>query len=309
MLAPLIKQAREACEEALREPALRSVERGLEQNHVNLGQLLVLVQGVSELASTQRELEALKMRLIESTRDLDETAVARYALIQAARLSLDKLHNAPLYRTVQALICKKIHLFANPDDGWLPQFRIGSASFIAMCKIATLRRFPAGQLDWEVSGLPRSWILRVRPKNLPRLLQYVTTRFGGFGPAFFSHVALHKSDSLLLMEREMGRSYYRMAKCLEIQPSIRGFLTSSWFYSEETFRVSPHLNWLTRVFQENGGIVLDMGPAPLDSGVFTRSPERRTLYESGQFKPTNALVLWGRNEMIKWSSNHPEFGD
>lgn len=309
MLDQLIKQAGEACQEALRQPALRKVEQDFQRNHVDLRQLLLFVQGVSEPGSTQRELEELKNRLTESGQDVDDYALERYALIQAARVSLDKLPEAPLCQTVQALICKKIQLFANPDDGWLPQFRIGSASFVAMCKIATLRRFPAGQLDWEISGLPRSWIFKVSPKNLPRLVQYVATKFGGFGPAFFAHVTLHRKDSLLLREREITKSYYRMAKCLEIQPDIKGFLTSSWFYAEETFRVSPHLNWLTKVFRENGGMVVDMGPAPPDSGVFTRSPERKSLYESGEFRPTNALVLWGRNEMIKWSSSHPEFGE
>ena len=309
MLASSIKQARETCEEALLQPALRNVERAANQNHVTLRYLQTLVESVNEQALTQQPLMKLSAKLLGVTCGAGETAFTRFLLIQGALVSLDRLAKLPLPSTVKVLTCKKIQLFANPEEGWLSQFRIGSAGFVAMCKIATLRRFPAGQLDWEISGLPRSWLLKVHLKNLPQLVRYVATKFGSFGPAFFSHVALHKKNSLLLTEREVYRSYYRMAQCLEIQPNIKGFLTSSWLYSEETLRVSPHLAWLSAIFRENGAIIMNMGPAPHDSGVFTRSPERKALYDAGLFKPTNALVLWGRSEMIKWSSKHPEFGE
>lgn len=309
MFNQLIKETRGECERALLQPDLRKVKHALEQNEVSPAQLVTLVREISEPEATLKHFRELKNRLLQSLPDLDEIALERYALIHGALVSLDKLIEAPICYSVQALICKKFQWFANLDDGWRPQFRVGCSSFAAMCKMVTMRRFPAGQLDWEISGLPRSWIFKVGPRDLPRLLHYVMRRLGGFAPAFFAHVTLHKKDSLFFLEREINRSYHRMAKCLELQPSIRGFLTSSWFYSRETFRVSPHLAWLTKVFLENDGLVVDTGPAELDSGVFTRSPERKRLYESGQFKPTNALVVWGRNEMIKWASNHPEFGE
>jgi hypothetical protein len=96
---------------------------------------------------------------------------------------------------------------------------------------------------------------------------------------------------------------------MKLQPAIKGFFTTAWFYSPDLFEVSRHLSWLNKVFSENGGLVVKLGLAPLDSGVFARSPERRKAYEEGRFKPTLGLVLWPRTQMIRWADEHPELED
>jgi hypothetical protein len=97
-----------------------------------------------------------------------------------------------------------------------------------------------------------------------------------------------------------------MAKALALQPQVKGFGACSWFRSPGTHRVSPHLAWLSRVFVENGGLVLEAGPDDPNGGVLHRSATRRQLYERGEFKPTKGLVLWPRDAMIAWAAAHPE---
>jgi hypothetical protein len=111
------------------------------------------------------------------------------------------------------------------------------------------------------------------------------------------------------LEKEANQSYYRLAKALAMQPSIKGIIAASWFHSPETFRVSPHLAWLNDVFAENGAFLTTLGPAGPNSGFLTGSIARRKLYQKGEFKPTIGLVLWARNDAIAWAAAHPEFGE
>jgi hypothetical protein len=100
-----------------------------------------------------------------------------------------------------------------------------------------------------------------------------------------------------------------MARSLEMQPRVHGFLTSSWFHSPATHAITPHLAWLNEVPLRNGAIVATMGPADPECGVLNRSPERRQAYEQGRFKPTLGLVVWPRDAMIDWANRHPEFDE
>src|SRR5215469_13716324 len=97
-----------------------------------------------------------------------------------------------------------------------------------------------------------------------------------------------------------------MAKSMELQPEILGYVTNSWFHSPATFKASPHLEWLNSVFMENGGLVVDMGAESSDSGVFAGNGHRRELWERGEFEPRSAMVIWPRREMLNWAARHPE---
>jgi hypothetical protein len=145
----------------------------------------------------------------------------------------------------------------------------------------------------------------VSPRNIPGTLSFVLLRMKGFGPVFFSHLNWRRPE-VALSELEANRSYYRMAKALELQPHIKGFGACSWFRSPGTHRVSPHLTWLSRVFLENGGLVVEAGPDDPNGGVLYRSTTRRRLFEHGEFRPTKGLAMWPREAMIAWAAAHPE---
>ena len=92
------------------------------------------------------------------------------------------------------------------------------------------------------------------------------------------------------------------------QPEIRGLITASWLHSPDTLAVSPHLAWLNTVFLENGGHVLPLGPADLDSGVLHRSPERQQAYEAGRSsRPKRSSS--GRARRCWPGPTHGELGD
>jgi hypothetical protein len=214
------------------------------------------------------------------------------------------LNKLPVDERVKDLFCQNFKMYAaakTPEP-----FDVARASFVAMGRIATLSRFPAGQLDWEVSGIPRSWILKIPWAKLPGFVAAVMFELRGFAPAFFSHLNPNRRNQAILLERESLRSYHRMARSMEYQPEVKGFVTASWLHSPDTFAISPHLEWLNDVFLTHGGYVFPLGPADPGSGVLHRSPERQRAYDAGTFKPTQALIVWPRQAMLAWAAGRED---
>ncbi len=263
---------------------------------------LAQVGSLTEQPDTHGALAALKTSMTAAGVDLGDGAFEGFLLTWAAARSLDRLDDMPLAPQVKLLCRQSFARFADPQR----RYDLADNSFVAYCKLASLRRFPAGQFDWEPSGLPRSWVPRIRPlSTLYATMKLVTFGMHGFGPTFFVHMGTGGRNYALL-EHEANRSYYRMAQSLELQPHMHGVIAASWLHSPDTFAISPHLAWLNRVFLENGAIVGTVGVAAPDCGVLHRSPERRRAFESGTWTPTVGLVIWPRDQVLEWARQHPE---
>ena len=236
-------------------------------------------------------------------------ALPRVLLAGVALQNLKRLEDLPLETSVKSMLCDYCKFFVSPPSDEMPLFDPNQYSFLALAKIALLERFPAGQFDWEISGFPRSWLLKIPFSSLPKVAYFLGRRLKGFAPCINSHLSFRRKNSLILIPRECQKSWYRMAISVERQPKIRGLVARSWLYSPDTFKVSPHLSFLVEPFLESGGLVTTRGKADADTGFLVGSESRRKLYESGEFKPTMGLVLWTRDQMIQWAHSHPEFGD
>lgn len=304
-----LDQTRAACRAALEQaPDLAPLWTAWRAGQPDLQESREMLPGVRTFGDVVPRLAARKETLSRAGYPVGGGAFERFLIVAAAVDAVDRLAALPVDERVQDLFCQNFQMYAAPDR--LPEpFDLARASFVAMGRIATLSRFPAGQLDWEVSGIPRSWLLKVPRRSVPRLVSSILFELRGFQPAFFSHINPNRRNQGILLERESLRSYHRMARSMERQPGIRGLITASWLHSPDTFAVSPHLAWLNRVFVENGGHVLSLGPADIDSGVLHRSPERQQAYDAGTFTPTEALVIWPRAAILAWAAGHEELRD
>lgn len=307
MLTTLIEQARASCEKRLRLPDAVDVEAALKRVKVSQAGCARLVHSITEAPQSQQPMVDLKRSLAQAGVDEETALLEQFLLVHSALQSLKELPTFPVSLSVKQSLCGEFESFACQQDASIMRFEAGGSTFVALCKLASLRRFPAGQFDWELSGLPRSWLLKIPLRFLPQVMYCVTKQFNGFAPAFFSHLSVRPENRSTLQETEANKSYHRIAEALKLQPKVKGLITSSWYHSPGTFEVSPHLAWLNKVFLEHGGTVAVMGPADPDCGVFHRSVKRRELYQAGKFNPTLGLVMWPRKEMIKWAATHPEF--
>ena len=307
---PEMDEARDACRQALEHSSeLAPLWRAGCGGQTALQEGRGLLPCVRTSSDAVPRLGRLKASLLRDGVPVGGGAFERFLIVAAALESVDRLPGLPLDQRVRELFCQNFRAYAATPSKLPEPFDLGRASFISMARIATLSRFPAGQLDWEVSGIPSSWLFRVRPRSLPRLVSSILFELRGFQPAYFSHINPNRRNQGILLERESLRSYHRMARSMEQQPEIKGFVTASWLHSPDTFTVSPHLSWLNTVFLENGGHVIPLGPTGTDTGVLHRSPERQQAYDAGTFKPTEALVIWPRAAMLTWAARHDELRD
>jgi hypothetical protein len=257
-----------------------------------------LIENVSE--APESRLPILKLRAALPS----GLPVERWLLLNAAVESAARLPSLPLPSVVSDLICDEFQFFAGRTRD--KDFDATRPTFVAMAKKATLRRFPAGQFDWELSGIPRSYLVRVPRSAMWRVGWFLFTRMRGLGPVFFSHLNARRPN-VALSEHEALRSYARMAATMRLQNDVRGFAACSWFRSPDTHAASPHLTWLSDVILANGGLVCTAGAADPDCGVFHRSATRRQLFEAGLFTPTLGLVLWPREAMLAWAASRDDF--
>ena len=234
-----------------------------------------------------------------------QNEVERTLLLLASQHAIPQLPGLAVSDRVKQLFADEFQFFAHPPAAWVSRFRSDDVRFREMARIATLRRFPAGQFHFEISGFPRAWLAKTHQPW--KALVHLIGRMGGFSPLFELHLNDRRKNRMVLLEKEANISYYRAACSLQKQPAVGGLMLVSWLFCKSTAQVSPHLAWLPRTPQSAGALIVDLGPAAVDSGFQTGSEERRKLYAQGVYRPSNACVLWPRKSLRAWADRHPEF--
>ena len=268
---------------------------------------LRVARAVKDSSATQTEVLEWKQRAAnEGLVQADSDAVERVILSYAVGESRPQVGSLRVHPAVKSLINKEFELYEKPP-GPKPTLVAGADPFVSACKIATLRRFPAGPMDWVISGLPLSWFRAMPRSDIARVAWFTWTKFGGRGPAFYIHIASPPRNRSLVIETEVRRAYYRMARSLELQPEMKGILCAAWFLDLQAVEHSPHLAALNEPFRSWGGSILtNVGPATPESGFLKYNPERRKAYEEGKLKYMLTLGMWPRSAAISWARQHPE---
>ena len=265
-----------------------------------------LLQDVRESPETLVPIQRLKEQVHRAGHRLQNDSFERALLAYAAHETFLRIDNLPVYEPVKSLIREEIQFYTSLANDAKNPMKIGSYLFGLACKIVSLRRFPSGPMDWEVSGFPRSWLVRLRKRELPRVLRFLFLDMGGLAPMFFMHVARKPKNRSLIIEREVLRSYYRMARSLELQPTIKGILASAWFHDPAAVARYPHLSWLSRPYLESGGLIAVAGLAPADSGFAEHSLERQEQFARGEVQFRMGIAMWPRRNALEWARGHPE---
>jgi len=231
--------------------------------------------------------------------------VERLLLWYAARQALPAVPSLPVDKSVCGLLDRDLRELHTIKVSVVA----GSYHFDRAAKMATLRRFPAGPLEWELSGIPRSYFLQAEfPANL-RLLAFVSFRLRGRAPCFFMHVAPAPRNRALSVPKEVLRAYWRMARSLQLQPGVRALLAHAWFHDPAAVRHYPHLEVLNRPYVSHGGLITRLGSAPPSSGVLEGNAQRSEDYLAGRVKYKYGFAIWPRDAAIRWADANPELSD
>lgn len=263
-----------------------------------------LLQQVTFDSTTHIAIANLKQRVAQERNDLPDDSFERALLEYAARETAPTIQQLPVHDRVKSLLREEFRYYLDPSGRGRPVLEPQTLAFTLACQTVSLRRFPAGPLDWELSGFPRSWLFSIHTRKL-KTLAFLLTKTRGFGPMFFVHVARAPKKRALVIESEVLRSYYRIAKSLELQPHIKGILASAWFHDPEAVKRYPHLDWLNRPYLESGSLIVTAGLAPADSGIAERSVERQELLARGESPFRIGIAIWPRGAAIEWAHRHP----
>ncbi len=269
-----------------------------------------LVASVTESPATQQPVRAMKQILRTAGVACDGDSAERVLLAHAMDQSLKKIDELPVPPSVHDLIRKQFHSFRQPPGSPGPSLAVDAEEndpFIAACKLCTLRRFPAGPLDWVVSGVPRSWFLKVPLRDLPHFARFIFKEFGGIRPAFYVHIAHPPRNRALIIEKEVRRAYYRMAQSLVLQPAVKGIMCATWLHDPAAIDMYPYIASLNEPYLQFGGrLVTHLGPAPVSSGFLKFNSERREQYGRGELRFKSVVAMWPRDAAISWAEQNPD---
>ena len=294
----IFEETRARCRAAVDSVLLRAVARtagdvtGIVEQVLNTGPMPQAWQAITQRVKTEQIPDA-------------PLHVARYLLLtKILSASLDRVAALPVPLDVQHYLYDEFCFIAEPASNSLDCFETGSYALVCLCREVCLRRFPVGQVQVEEGGFPRSYLLKVPKGEILSVAWHVFVRTGGRRPYYLSHNSQRKKFSLLFREKEQRRSMVRIAAMLELNPHVRGFMGQGWLHSPNLGDASPHLKWMMEINRELvalGATFTTLG-APLENGGFLLGDKRRiSLYESGQWKPLDGLLLAPRKAMIEWA--------
>lgn len=160
---------------------------------------------------------------------------------------------------------------------------------------------PCGaELVDEFSGVPRRITTRGGVKQFVSTLWFFTVRSRGFRPLYELHMDPRARREFTA--EGWDRCFLRIADLLEMHTDIKGVFGSSWWYDPEVERITPRIGYLRRRPLKDGAAIFRMGSdqAAADNATsFSRL--RRERYEKGEYLPTNYLMVWARDDLLRWA--------
>ncbi len=307
-LADRLELARKWCTDALKHEPLSNIDEFLTRSGVTAhGRAELVAASAAKLAAVPALLTLRDAVRLHVHPDPATCGLERVLLLRTALDNIDRIPSLPVDESVMHLFCRDFKWYADPARVEASMLSYERCVFYARLRVAMLNRFPSGQSEWEISGIPRSWLLRVSPRDLPRTLGFIFSGLRGFKPLFVGHVGTGRRWPFL-SERDAHLALYREALALEKQPQIRGIVAASWLHSRETHRVSPHLAFMNCTASGSNGFYVDLGAASEKDGFLEGDTHRAELYHTGQYKPTIGLVACTREHALEWmrSNRHLE---
>ena len=164
--------------------------------------------------------------------------------------------------------------------------------------ICLYRVIPAGgQLIDPAGGVPRRWFARwPTPTNL-NLLRYVLFNARGFAPFAQFHTNLFQRRWFTPAGWEYA--FRRMFAVFRSYPALKGLVGSSWFFDPALAAISPELDFVRAIPLRYGAVFVRVQRADSGgAGAFSLAPERRKLFETGQYDPQIYAFILSRRDIL-----------
>lgn len=189
----------------------------------------------------------------------------------------------------------------SPIEGF---HRLGNGLFRVDLGVARVRLYPCGiEFADEYAGIPRRTLFSGGIRQSLRLAHLVLFRTRGFAPFYETH--LDRRAAAKFSPEEYDRCYLRVADLLEANAGVKGMISSSWWNDPRLDDISPELRFLRADPEAWGALNLRVGTD--ETGIadaLKLSPLRRRLYGAGGYVPTRYMLVWPRQDLLRWAREH-----
>jgi len=169
--------------------------------------------------------------------------------------------------------------------------------------ICSLKLFPAGIQVVEKSGIGRRYFICNGISQFLRASTFYLLKQRSNWPFYQIHMNMRYLSEF--SSEGWFNGYLRIAEMVEMHPEIVGIFSSSWFFDPDLYKVSPRLEYLSKLPKENRAILFNQGTSQSDiNNALAKSKTRRRLYKEGKYKPTGYLYIWLRSDLLNWAKRN-----
>ena len=95
--------------------------------------------------------------------------------------------------------------------------------------------------------------------------------------------------------------YKRIAEELMVNTKIKALYGTSWFFDPSLKDISPRLSYLLELPLAHGAEVFLIGPSDsARKSALATSTTRVEMYAAGKYEPTDYMLVWAREDMLRW---------
>jgi hypothetical protein len=146
-------------------------------------------------------------------------------------------------------------------------------------------------------------LLSAGPQGALRLLMRAISDGGARSP--YLEIHLHKPLLAGFNPDGWNKAYLLLAEILRWNPRLLGVLGGGWFCDPAMRTVSPELCYLRDTPAAGGAFFIrrPTHPEDIENATTTPSP-RRQAYLEGRYKPEFHVMIWSRNDLLKWAERN-----
>jgi len=176
--------------------------------------------------------------------------------------------------------------------------------FMKNLAISNLRLIPMGARKINLSVLPvKNFMFRKGLRQLLAVIFYVGTELKGIKPLYIGHLDTNDPELVTELNSEgLKKTYLRIVDMLKVHKDVKGYFGTSWLLDPQLDRINQRHKYARSLVTQNGGKLYYKGPSEVAlKNALATSKTRRRLYEEGKYVPTDYVIVWSRQKLIRWA--------